>query len=215
VFGDETVNNVRAVIEANDLTLTAALAPQPSNVGAAVILRARGNLTIGTNINVQGDLTLEAGSGSGNNGVIAFATARATELRGANITLNANRGSSAQPMPSDQDLTIVARGDLTINADLNAGTGVMELEAGEGDETGSVDITSMPRIVASAITLRYDAAVLTGAAPAQFLTSDGMVVRPTLVYGGVGGAGAQAALAWSVQDIRIEQSGDYTLNAAI
>ena len=136
-------------LRGHHIELVSLLAPPPGqnflDVGAA------GNLTLTGQFNSgSGFMRFEAGMGGGT-GAINFGTAGATELRGANIALIADRA----PLASNQNLTIISARDINIRTDINIGTGALVFTAAMGDREGLINFNAAraTTLTAAAITL--------------------------------------------------------------
>ena len=136
-------------LRGHHIELVSLLAPPPGqnflDVGAA------GNLTLTGQFNSgSGFMRVEAGMGE-DTGAINFGTAGATELRGANIALIADRA----PLASNQNLTIISARDLNIRTDINIGTGALVFTAAMGDREGLINFNTAraTTLTAAAITL--------------------------------------------------------------
>ena len=160
---------------------------------------AAGNLTLTGQFNSgSGFMKFKAGMGKGT-GSINFGTAGATELRGANIVLIADRA----PLASNQNLTIISTRDINIRTDINIGTGALVFTAAMGDREGLINFNT-----ARATTLTAAAITLTTPL-ADGTTSLTQAVQPvatrqnlTLVAGGDVNIGANLNLGAGDLDIR-------------
>ena len=136
-------------LRGHHIELVSLLAPPPGqnflDVGAA------GNLTLTGQFNSgSGFMRFEAGMGEGT-GAVNFGTAGATELRGANIVLIADRA----PLASNQNLTIISTRHINIRTDINIGTGALVFTAAMGDQEGLINFNAAraTTLTAAAITL--------------------------------------------------------------
>ena len=112
---------------------------------------AAGNLTLTGQFNSgSGFMRFEAGMGEGT-GTLNFGMAGATELRGANIELIADRA----PLVSNQNLTIISTRDINIRTDINIGTGALVFTTEMGDREGLINFNTAraTTLTAAAITL--------------------------------------------------------------
>ena len=160
---------------------------------------AAGNLTLTGQFNSgSGFMRFKAGMGEGT-GAINFGTAGATELRGANIVLIADRA----PLASNQNLTIISTRHINIRTDINIGTGALVFTAAMGDQEGLINFNTVraTTLTAAAITLTTPLAdgttSLTQAAQ-PIATQQNL----TLVAGGDVNIGANLNLGASDLDIR-------------
>ena len=116
---------------------------------------------LGINIG-SGDLVVNAVAGA-----INFSTAVDTSLIANDITLTAATAST----PSNQALRIEAKGDVTLNAQLDVGSGAMDITAGDGANNEG-EIIFMPSTILTAnagIALRQDKTPFPSAAPSSFV----------------------------------------------
>ncbi len=166
-----------------DLTLIA---------GGEIIFTKETNID-GRNITFGGTIKVEStseGTATQHNllltatGQINFATDKDTTITGANISLiSATAGDT-----SNQNLTITAGGNLTLQGSFDVGDdattgGTMTLTAGAGDGVGTIIFTSSPTLTAKAITLAQDGARFDPAtSPANFVIANSG--KPQVRYSG-------------------------------
>ena len=134
----------------------------------AVINKAAGNLTLitpgiltlGGNITTAGDLTLDGG-------VINLPTnGNAITLTGRAVTLLTGAVAGNQAA-NDNDFTITASGNITINNNINLDTGTLTLTAGNGGTGNIVSGAGTQTLTASTVSLTQDS-VFGSSAPFRF-----------------------------------------------
>ena len=116
------------------------------------------DINIHTDINIgAGALVLTAAMGD-RQGLINFNTARATTLTAAAITLTTpladgatSLRQAAQPAATRQDLTLVAQGDVNIGANLNLGSGDLNIRAAD-----NLIFSRTPHVIADRVLLMQD-----------------------------------------------------------
>ena len=155
-------------LTAETITLTADQAPLAGVHQTLTITASR--LTLNADINVgTSDLTINAD-------LLELSLIRAMMLTADNITVNAARVRGTQ----GQNLTIQARGDLTLGAPLDVGGGALFLEAGYDDGAGVI-IFSDPSsaLTAANITLKQDRTPFGGdkIAPVTLVYTDGLTIN--------------------------------------
>ena len=164
----------------NDLTLgLGSGSAMTISLGAgARTLASGGDLVIGSAINSSNTLILMAGGAIMLHAKITLAGVMSPSLTltGSSITLNAVRllqaagsveltgaideTSAGNDDPSgNESLTIIAGGDITINSDINLGTGRLVLAAGSGSSVGDINNGGAARVLtAQSVSLKQDGA---------------------------------------------------------
>ncbi len=185
-----------------------------------------GNLTLGGTIRAistsggtttQHDLTLVV------TGKITFADDKATTITAANISLTS---PTAQTTPSNQNLTITASGNITLEGSFDIGNdatlgGMMTLTAGEGAGAGNIGTiiftetaSVKPVLKAKEIILTQDGAVFVPSptAPATFsIANNG---KPRARYTGDGTQADPASNSWFSIPRLFFDAGDSNINIA-
>ncbi len=169
----------------------------------------------------QDNLTLTA------TGQIIFANDKATTITGLNITLIS---PTAQTTASDQDLTLTASGDLTLEGGFDIGNnattgGTMTLTAGNADDDTGIITFTTATLTAKAISLTQDGAAFDPTTePATFMLPSG--VKPQVDYTGSAGT-AYDSPSWAecasgatdcndvLDDIALTQVNDINLADAV
>ena len=158
----------------NDLTLgLGSGSAMTISLGAgARTLASGGDLVIGSAINSSNTLILMAGGAIMLHAKITLAGVMSPSLTltGSSITLNAVRllqaagsveltGAIDEASSGNEDLTIIAGGDITINSDINLGTGRLVLAAGSGSSVGDINNGGAARVLtAQSVSLKQDGA---------------------------------------------------------
>ena len=160
--GDQPSSVTLDVDDINRFGGNLSIASSNSLVVSAVINKAAGNLTliaaglltINQNITTSaGDLILS--------GVIFLPTSngRPITLTGRAVTLNGEvRGDNTNNDMLDNDFTITASGNITINNNINLDTGTLTLTAGNGGTGNIVSGAGTPTLTASTVSLTQDSA---------------------------------------------------------
>ncbi len=156
-----------ATLSAANITLRSADQIQTNNND--LIINATGHVNINSNIGTgTGNLALTAGLGDLTTGVINFNKRSATTLDGNQITLTAD---ATPTIPSNQNLTILARANLEIDTAINIGMGNLTLSAGLSDTTGKINFST-----SKAITLAGREVLLTSAAQSTITSNQDLKV---------------------------------------
>ena len=145
---DQIVHNVWMVVDDRNLSVI--------STGGAVIVNENINIAAG-NLTLSGATITLGGSG-------------VRRLIGSDITLT---GAIDTSSTNNVGLFARASGALTINNDINTGTGALTLTAGFGDGTGDIIASSTPTLTASTVSLTQDGT-------RAFGTTDWMIVSNTL-----------------------------------
>ena len=160
--GDLKIQVVRNLLLSADLTSTGALTLEGitlTTAGDSTLTAATVN--INQSITARGDLIIIATTNA-----INFSAVRNLRLTGTNITLNSSNGT---PRPSDRNLFIAARGNLTLEGSFDAGThGRIQLTAGGSADTTGIITFINASFTARRIWLRQDGAFFPEEAPATF-----------------------------------------------
>ena len=134
--GDLTLGTTTSIVLGTDITLTGGVITLTGLVNGsigdrALTITATGQLTLNDNIHTgTGDLTLTGSSIELNEvGDLLTLTGGAVSLTGA-IDESGAGGSDS--------LTVNASGDITLNGDINLGTGALVLAAGMGSSSGNI-----------------------------------------------------------------------------
>ena len=169
------------------ITLTSTGGTPIASNQALTLTASSGVLLVGNFNTGTGDIVIT----SGVNRAIRFLNGEATTLTGGNITLT-SRGT---PRASNQDLTIIATGNLTLEGVFSVGNdvvtgGTMTLTAGDGTGTGTGTGTGIitftdATLTAKAISLTQDGEAFDETAPATFTLPSG--VKPQVNYAGSAG----------------------------
>ena len=158
----------------NDLTLgLGSGSAMTISLGAgARTLASGGDLVIGSAINSSDTLILMAGGALMLHAKITLIGVMnpSLTLTGSSITLNDVRllqatgsveltGAIDEASSGNEDLTIIAGGDITINSDINLGTGRLVLAAGSGSSVGDINNGGAARVLtAQSVSFKQDGA---------------------------------------------------------
>ena len=136
------------------ITLTGAIDTSSTNIG--LFARASGALTINSDITTgTGNLTLDGTS------ILLNENGDAITLSGGAITLTG--AVDGDQTTNDNDFTITATGNITINGNINLDSGALTLTAGMGDTTGDISNGGDLRtLTASTVSLTQDGAFADG-----------------------------------------------------